>query len=91
MRRFVFYLTNTGRGKYGGRYEFATIYEIKRKGLVAVGQTRKWCTASYMGSSGEVNAYLLEHKIIPKTWSRHYDGSLTEYYKINDKYEIKEI
>ena len=81
MKRFVFYVTRTGHGKYGGVKEFATIYQLKRSGLEYVGKTRNWCTSSYMGRSGEVNAYLLEHKTIPKTWSKNNDGSLTEYYR----------
>lgn len=91
MKRFVFYVTRTGHGKYGGVREFAKVYQIKRNGLECVGETRTWCTASYMGRHGEVNSFLLANNLIPKTWSRDYDGSLTEYYKINEKYEIEEI
>lgn len=91
MKRFVYYVTTTGSSKYGGIYQYATIYQVKRNGLDFVGKTRKWCTASYMGTNGEVNAYLLEEKYIPKTWSKDYDGNFTEYYKTNEKYEIREI
>jgi ABC-type cobalt transport system substrate-binding protein len=91
MKRFVFYVTRVGRGKYGGAKEFAKVYQVKKNDLECVGETRTWCTASYMSRSGEVNSFLLANKLIPKTWSRSYDGSLTEYYKINEKYEIKEI
>ena len=91
MKKFVYYVNTVGRSKYGGVYEIATIYQIKRSGLEFIGKTRKWCTASYMGRNGEVNAFLLKNKNIPKTWSRDIDGSLTEYYKANDKYKIKEI
>lgn len=91
MKRFIFYVTTSGRSRYGGVYEYATIYQVKRNGVEFIGKTRKWSTASYMGKLGEVNAYLVEYGIIPKTWSRDYDGSLTPYYKFNEKYEIKEL
>lgn len=91
MKRFVYYVNTVGRSKYGGVYEIATVYQVKRNYLEFIGRTRKWCTASYMGRSGEVNAFLLENKNILKTWSKDYDGSLTEYYKNNEKYEIREI
>lgn len=91
MKRFVFYVTTTGSSKYGGIYQYATVYQVKRDGLKFVGKTRKWNTASYMGASGEVNSYLLSEKYIPKSWSRDIDGIFTKYYRYNEKYEIKEI
>jgi hypothetical protein len=101
MKRFIYKVETTGRNKYGGKYQMATIYKLGKNGVEYVGQTREWNTASYRGSDGEVNEWLLENKVIPKTWSKatgiyceryKYRGIYwTPYYYVNDKYEIKEI
>lgn len=102
MKRFVYKVETTGSSKYGGRYQIATIYKVGKSGLEYIGTTRKWNTASYRGSDGEVNEYLLANGIIPKTWSIAPEGNryekykyrgiyYTPYYYRNEKYEIKQI
>ena len=100
MKSFVFKVTKTGKSKYGGTYQYADIYIIKRGKLEHIGKTRKWCTSSYRGSYSEVNEWLLENKIIPKSWSKGYEWQeqhksrgimYSPYYNLNEKYEIKEI
>ena len=101
MKRFIYKVVNEGSCKYGGRKEKAVIYRIGKNGLEYLGETRKWNTSSYRGSDSEVNEWLIENKIIPKTWSiapgewmeqYKYRGIYyTPYYYKNDKYEIQEI
>lgn len=85
MKKFIYKIKNFGVSKYGGRYQKGIIYKISKNDLQYIGETRKWNTASYRGADNEVNDWLLENKIIPKTWS------ITFYYCKNEKYEIKEI
>lgn len=91
MKRFVYKVTTTGSSKYGGKYQYADIYIVRRGNLEHIGTTRKWRTSGYIGEYGEVNAFLLANKVIPKTWSKDFDGNFTNYYHINEKYEIKGI
>ncbi len=103
MKRFYYTIENITKKPsiYGGRKQMATIYTIKKGKLIKIGITGVWNTASYRGSDSEVNEWLLENKIIPKTWSIGYPSFetaykyrgiyWTPYYHYNEKYEIKEI
>lgn len=103
MKRFYYKIENTTKNPsiYGGRKQIAKVYKIGKNGLEYIGKTRVWNTASdsYKGSESEVNEWLVENKIIPKSWSKGYDltsipyrGSYyTPYYNYNNKYEISEI
>ncbi|MGM9881472.1 MAG: hypothetical protein ACI31S_01360 [Bacilli bacterium] len=102
MKRFYYKVENTTKNPsiYGGRKQMATIYTIKKGKLITLGITRQWNTASYRGKDSEVNEWLLENKIIPKSWSKGYEwetslkckgGYYTPYYHENDKYSITEI
>ena len=102
MKRFYYKIENTTKNPsiYGGRKQIAKVYKIGRNGLEYLGKTEEWNTSSYRGSDSEVNEWLIENKIIPKSWSKGYDfqtctsyrGSYyTPYYNINDKYSIDEI
>jgi len=102
MKHFIFKVENLTKNPsiYGGRRQEATIYQIKNNELYYIGKTQ-WHTSSYRGAESCVNEYLLENKIIPKTWStiegdwceKHKckGGYYTPYYFKNEKYEIKEI
>lgn len=102
MKRFYYKIENTTKNPsiYGGRKQMATIYTIKKGKLIKIGISRVWNTASYRGSDSEVNAWLIENKIIPKIWSKGHSwetqykckgGTYTPHYNINEKYEITEI
>lgn len=102
MKRFYYKIENTTKNPsiYGGRKQIAKVYKIGKNGLEYLGQTRQWNTASYRGSNSEVNAWLIENKIIPKSWSKGYEwetslkckgGYYTPYYHENNKYSITEI
>lgn len=102
MKKFYYKVENTTKNPsiYGGRKQKATVYMIKNGELKHIGET-KWNTASYRGSDSEVNEWLLENKIIPKTWSIGYPSFetthkwrgiyWTPYYHINEKYSIQEL
>ncbi len=102
MKHFIFKVENLTKNPsiYGGRRQEATIYQVKNNKLYYIGKTQ-WHTASYRGAESCVNEYLLENKIIPKTWStiegdwcekyKCKGGYYTPYYFTNEKYEIKEV
>ena len=101
MRHFIFKIENTTKNPsiYGGRRQRAYIYQIKKNNINYLGCT-EWHTSSYRGSESEVNQWLINNKIIPKTWSvaysfqssKKYRGIFwTPYYNINSKYNIKEV
>lgn len=102
MKKFYYKVENTTKNPsiYGGRKQKAIIYMVKKNKLICLGETRTWNTASYRGSDSEVNMWLLENKIIPKSWSKGYEWETlwtyrgivyTPYYHINEKYSIEEI
>lgn len=102
MKHFIFKVKNTTKNPsyYGGRKQQATIYQIKNNQACYIGKTRIWNTSSYRGPESEVNEYLLENNIIPKSWSKGHEwqeqhkykrGKYTPYYNTNEKYDIREV
>ena len=101
MKHFIFKVENLTKNPsiYGGRKQKAIIYQIIKNKIKYLGET-EWHTAAYRGAESEVNEWLLNNKIIPKTWSvdysfqtnKKYRGIFwTPYYNINSKYNIKEV
>lgn len=98
MKRFVYVEEVVKVSKtYGYRTIRQKIYEVKKNNLNYISENQ-YNTGSCRGSQSEVNEWLLDNNIIPKTWSKavgdymeqyKYRGVYyTPYYYKNDKYEI---
>lgn len=101
MRTFIYKDTLISVSRmYGGSKHELTIYEIKKNTPTFLGHTT-YHTSSTMGAISEVNAFLIENKIIPSAWSKRLSQcgdteklEKTLYYEYNryqNKYNIVEI
>lgn len=91
MKRFIYKdgIIKTSK-TYGYSVVECTIYAIKNNKVMLLG-TCQYNTASTMGGISEVNKFLLDNKIICKTWSKRGEEK-TNYYNCNNgKYTIREV
>lgn len=72
MKTFL-YSTEYKQQKYGQRIT-ATVYQLKKNKPVYIGEVVMY-TQAMMGFEGEINKFLIENKIIPRTWQRDKNGS----------------